>query len=53
MGYGKCPKIWNTKVFKQTPYANSVDPDQTAPEGTIAYKAKFRPKKYGTKCPKF
>ena len=29
--YGKCPKILNTKVSDKMAYANSVDPDQTAP----------------------
>ena len=29
--YGKCPKISNTKVSDKMPYANSADPDQTAP----------------------
>ena len=32
--YGKCPKILNTKVSDKMTYANSVDPDQTAPEGS-------------------
>ena len=31
--YGKCPKISNTKVSDKMTYANSADPDQTAPEG--------------------
>ena len=34
-GYGKCPKILNTKVSDKMAYANSVDPDQPAPEGAI------------------
>ena len=33
--YGKCPKILNTKVSDKMPYANSADPDQTAPEGAV------------------
>ena len=33
--YGKCPKILCTKVADKTAYANSVDPDQTAPEGAV------------------
>ena len=33
--YGKCPKILNTKVCNKMPYADSADPDQTAPEGVI------------------
>ena len=33
--YGKCPKISNTKVSDKMPYANSADPDQTAPEGAV------------------
>ena len=33
--YGKCSKILNTKVSEKMPYANSVDPDQTAPEGAV------------------
>ena len=31
-GSGKCTKISNTKVSNKMPYANSADPDQTAPE---------------------
>ena len=31
--YGKSPKISNTKVSDKMTYANSADPDQTAPEG--------------------
>ena len=30
--YGKCPKISNTKVSDKMTYANSADPDQTAPD---------------------
>ena len=30
--YGKCPKIMN-KVSDKMAYANSADPDQTAPVG--------------------
>ena len=33
--YSKCPKISNTKVSDRIAYANSVDPDQTAPEGAV------------------
>ena len=33
--YGKCPKNSNTKVSDKMTYANSVDPDQTAPEGAV------------------
>ena len=33
--YGKCSKISNTKVSDKMPYANSADPDQTAPEGAV------------------
>ena len=33
--YGKCPKISNTKASDKMTYANSVDPDQTAPEGAV------------------
>ena len=33
--YGKCPKISYTKVSDKIAYANSADPDQTAPEGAI------------------
>ena len=33
--YGKCPKISYTKVPDKVAHANSVDPDQTAPEGAI------------------
>ena len=28
----KCPKISNTKASDKMAYANSADPDQTAPE---------------------
>ena len=34
-GYGKCPKILNTKVADEMTYKNSADPDQTAPEGAV------------------
>ena len=30
-----CPKISNTKVSDKMTYANSADPDQTAPEGAV------------------
>ena len=33
--YGKCPKNSNTKGSDKKTYANSVDPDQTAPEGAV------------------
>ena len=33
--YGKCPKILITKVSDKMTYANSADPDQTAPEGAV------------------
>ena len=33
--YGKCPKNLNTKVSDKMIYANSADPDQTAPEGAV------------------
>ena len=33
--YGKCPKILYIKVAKKMAYANSADPDQTAPEGAV------------------
>ena len=33
--YGKCPKISNSKVSDKKVYANSADPDQTAPEGAV------------------
>ena len=33
--YGKCPKISFTKVSDKIACANSVDPDQMAPEGAI------------------
>ena len=33
--YGKCPKNWKTKVSDKMTYANSADPDQTAPEGAV------------------
>ena len=28
-------KFQTTKFFDKTPYANSADPDQTAPEGAV------------------
>ena len=31
----KCPKILYTKVSHKMAYANSADPDQTAPEGAV------------------
>ena len=34
-GYGKCPKILNTKVSDKTTYANSADQDQTAPKEAV------------------
>ena len=34
-GYGKYPKNSNTKGSDKMTYANSVDPDQTAPEGAV------------------
>ena len=33
--YGKCPKNSNTKVSDKMTYANSADPDQTAPKGIL------------------
>ena len=33
--YGKCPKNSNTKASDKMTYANSVDPDQTAPEEAV------------------
>ena len=33
--YGKCPKISYTKVADKMAYANSADPDQTAPKGAV------------------
>ena len=33
--YSKCPKLWNTNVSDKMQYANSADPDQTAPEGAV------------------
>ena len=33
--YGKYPKNSNTKASDKMTYANSVDPDQTAPEGAV------------------
>ena len=32
---GKCPKISNTKVADKMTFADSADPDQTAPEGAV------------------
>ena len=33
--YGKCPKILYTKLSDKRAYANSADPDQTAPLGAV------------------
>ena len=33
--YGKIPKILYTKVSDKMAYANTVDPDQTAPAGAV------------------
>ena len=33
--YIECNKIPYTKVSDKTAYANSADPDQTAPEGAV------------------
>ena len=33
--YGKCPEILYIKVSDKMAYANSADPDQTAPEGAV------------------
>ena len=33
--YKKCPNISYTKVSDKLTYANSADPDQTAPEGAV------------------
>ena len=33
--YGKNPKISYTKNSDKMAYANSIDPDQTAPEGAV------------------
>ena len=33
--YSKCPKISYTKVPDIMTYANSADPDQTAPSGAV------------------
>ena len=35
MKFGKYPKISYTDVFDKISYANSVDPDQIAPEGAV------------------
>ena len=35
ISYGKCSKISNSKWSDKTSYANSADPDQTAPEGAV------------------
>ena len=35
MSYCKCPKISYTKESDKMEYANSADPDQTAPEGAV------------------
>ena len=35
MSHGKCPKISYNKVSDEMAYANSVDPDQTAPDGAV------------------
>ena len=33
--YCKCPKISYIKVANKMAYANSTDPDQTAPKGAV------------------
>ena len=33
VSYGKCPKILNAKASDKMTYADSADPDQTAPSG--------------------
>ena len=33
--YAECPKIFYTLVSDKIAYANSADPDQTAPEGAV------------------
>ena len=33
--YGNYPKLLYTKVADKMSYANSIDPDQTAPEGAV------------------
>ena len=33
--YGKCLKNLNIKVSDKMAYANSADPDQTAPKGAV------------------
>ena len=33
--YGKCPKLSYSKVANKMAYANSVDPDEPAPEGAV------------------
>ena len=33
--YGKCPKISSTEMSDKMPYANSANPDQTAPIGAV------------------
>ena len=35
LGKGKCPQILNTKMSDKMSYANSEDPDQTAPERAV------------------
>ena len=40
-GYGKCPKILNTKVSDKMIYAISADPDQTAPSLIRVYTVCF------------
>ena len=40
--YGKCPKISYTNVSDKMAYANSANPDQSAPEGvyTVCHSTK-------------
>ena len=33
--YSNCPKFSNTQVSDKMTYADSADPDQTAPEGAV------------------
>ena len=39
--YCKCPINLYNKVIDKMAYANSADPDQTAPEGSMQFATKY------------
>ena len=44
--YGKCPKFSYDKVSDKMAYANSADPDQTAPKGAVWSGSVYHSTKY-------